>query len=141
MKTILLLLWLPTAALAQKKAELPIAATDSTYGYTALNPLRLKQGDLYKSMALAEVFLHNLRTSDDQPLRLITRFSVKDPGYKRPAIALTDRYTGLPLNGKLSMMDLYIFRTASNDTLRLFVDVSSKGPKLVPVGLKYVGFQ
>ncbi|HEX8426940.1 hypothetical protein [Hymenobacter sp.] len=141
MKWILLLLWLPTTALAQKKSSLPVAATDSTYGYTALNPLRLKQGDMYKSMALAEVFLHNLRTPDDQQLYFIGRFSIKDPAYTPPAIPLTDRYTGLPISGKLGLLDVYIFRTATNDTLRLFVDVDHKGPKLIPKGLKYVGFE
>jgi hypothetical protein len=132
-------LLMATSAYSQRKKAAYTAATDSTYGYTAHNPLRLKQGDIEKSIGLSQVFLRDLRTADDQPLQFLRRTTVHDPQYVRPAIQLTDRSSGMPINGAGGLLDMYLFKTATNDTVRLFVDVYHKGPRLVPKGLKYVG--
>ncbi len=101
----------------------------------------MKQGDIGKSIGLSKVFLRNLRTADDQSLQLLGRISISDPAYARPAIQLNNRYTGLPVSGKLGQLDVYVFKITAGDTLRLFVDIYHKGPRLVPKGLKYVGLQ
>lgn len=133
------LLLVPALGVAQKKA--PVTAPDSTYGYTASNPMRLKQGEPYSSAALSAVFVRNLRTADNQPLELLIRYSIKDPAYSPPAIKIYDRQTGLPISGKLGLLDVYVLKTPAQDTIRLYVDIFHKGPRLIPQKLTYVGFE
>jgi hypothetical protein len=61
-----------------------------------------------------------------------------NPNFKKPLINLYDRTTGMPINGKLGLLDKYVFLTSSTkDTVTLFVDIYNKGDLMLPVGLKY----
>lgn len=114
------------------------ASADSSYGYTAQNPLRLKKGNQQKSMEHAYKFLVGLRTQDGQTLTLLSRATTDNPNYKEPKIKLTNRYTGMPLSGNLGLLDRYVFLTSTTkDTINLYVDVYNKGELQLPVGLKY----
>jgi len=111
---------------------------DSSYGYTAQNALKLKKGNQGKSIAYAYNFLSGLKTHDNQTLKLLFRATVDDPNYKQPAIKINNRYTGMPISGKLGLLDKYIFLTSNTkDTIKIFVDVYNKGPLMLPIGLKY----
>ena len=119
------------------KKQIP-NSTDSTYGYTSVNPLKLKKGDLGKSLENSINFLKGLKTQDGQSLDYYARSSIQDPSYKEPKIKLSNRVTGAPITGKGGILDKYIFVTSiSKDTIRVFVDVYNKGDLKVPVGLKY----
>lgn len=119
------------------KKQIPVS-TDSTYGYSSSNPLKLKKGDLTKSIENSIVFLKGLKTQDGQSLDFYARLSSQDPNYKEPIIKLSNRATGAPITGKGGILDKYIFVTSiSKDTIRIFVDVYHKGDLKVPVGLKY----
>lgn len=114
------------------------ASTDSLYGYTARNPLKLKKGNQEKSIANANIFLSGLTTQDGQLLGLLFRATTSNPTYKEPAIKINNRYTGMPLNGKTGILDKYVFLTSNTkDTVTLYVDIYSKGELLLPIGLKY----
>jgi hypothetical protein len=111
---------------------------DSTYGYTPENPLKLKKGNQEKSILHSRLFLNGLKTQDNQNLVLLARESGHNPNYKKPAIVITDRAPGLPLGGKLGILDKYIFLTSvKKDTISIFVDIYNKGKLMLPAGLKY----
>lgn len=122
---------------AQDFVKLP-AATDSTYGRVPSNPIRLRKGDMGHSMANAMAYLAGLRTLDNQALRQIARWTVNDPTYEKPAMQLKVRATGLPVSGKLGLLDKYTFLTsATQDTVVLYVDIYNRGALALPTGLKY----
>jgi len=113
-------------------------STDSTFGYTNLNPLKLKKGNQEKSIANSYIFLSGLKTLDNQSLSLLIRATTDNPNFKKPLIKLYDRSTGMPINGKLGLLDKYVFLTSNTkDTVTLFVDIYNKGDLFLPVGLKY----
>ena len=115
-----------------------LSSTDSTYGYTAINPLKLKKGNQQNSITNSIIFLKGLKTQDGQALTLLFRVSTSDPNYKEPAIRLQNRFTGLPVGGKLGILDKYVFLTSTKkDTVTLFVDIYNKGSLMLPIGLKY----
>lgn len=113
------------------------AAVDSTFGFTSQNPIKLKNGNYNKSLQYSVGYLKQLKTEDGQQLILIRRGSVEDPNHSQKNPLLVNRYTGMPLNGKLGILDKYQFVTEkTRDTLTLFVDIYNKGELLVPNGLK-----
>lgn len=123
---------------AQKDFAKLLPAADSSFGYTAENPVKLKKGNQEKSIENTHKFLGGLKTTDNQTLILLARSSVRNPGYKKPVIQITDRTTGMPLSGKLAMLDKCIFITSNTkDTVTLYVDIYNKGELFLPVGLKY----
>jgi hypothetical protein len=133
------LLCLTNISFGQKDFTKLVTSTDSTYGYSAQNPLKLKKGNQGKSIVNSEQFLSGLKTKDNQTLIYLFRATVSAPTYKEPKIRLNNRYTGMPISGKLGLLDKYVFLTSnSKDTVRLFVDIYNKGTLMVPVGLKYV---
>jgi hypothetical protein len=78
-----------------------------------------------------------LKTESNEKLELIRRSSVKDPSYVKPKIQLTNRYSGMPMNGKGGILDKYYFVTSGKrDTLVIFVDVYNKSELKIPKGLK-----
>src|SRR5688572_14396680 len=114
-------------------------STDSTYGYTAKNPLKMKKGNLEKSIGHSIDFLKGLRTEDNQKLELLQRFTISVPNYAAPKAQLTNRYTGMPLSGKVGLLDEYNFVTSEKkDTVIIYVDVYNKGELKIPKGLKYM---
>ncbi len=112
---------------------------DPSYGYTPENPITIKNGDLYNSIGSSYYYLSRLRTEKGNKLKLIQRFSVANPNYKKPAIPLTNRYTGQPLNyGTGPLLDLYILSPENeNDTIKLYINPYLKGEIKIPVGLKF----
>lgn len=130
---VLLLTTLMGNATAQKEiASLP-AANDSSYGYTAANPVKLKKGNVEKSILHTMDYLAGLVTTDNQALVLIKRSSVPAPG--RSSTAVSERF-GVARSG---ILDKYVFVAAtSKDTITLFVDIYNRSKTMVPAGLKYV---
>jgi len=133
------LLLVTTNLFGQKDFSNLSNASDSSYGYSAEKPLRLKNGNVEKSVANSYHFISGLKTQDDQDLKVLSRSTVADPNYKKPAIQINNRFTGMPLNGKAGMLDKYVFLTSNTkDTITLFVDLYNKGTLMLPAGLKYV---
>jgi hypothetical protein len=108
-------------------------STDSTYGYSAFNPLKLKKGSPSQSIENAKKFLNGLKTVDDQTLTFLGRSSETDPNFKEPAGEIADF---LDAGG---VLDRYQFVTSvTKDTIVLFVDIYNAEKLMVPKGLKYV---
>lgn len=124
-------------AYSQKEFAALQNATDSTFGYTPQNPLPLKNGNQQKSIRYASTFLRGLRTSDNQTLGFYYRSSMDNPNSKGSRLRIRDR-SGMPLNGKLDILDKYAFVTSTTkDTIILYVDIYNKGALMIPVGLKF----
>lgn len=141
MSTCVLCVWLITFAnksTAQKTFTRLQHATDSTYGYTAANPVMLKNGNEKKSIINEMNYLSGLITADKQHLVLLIRSAVANPRYKYNTPLLNDRF-GAPLaNSKRGILDKYIFLSAdTKDTITVFIDSYSKGEVMLPVGLSY----
>ena len=132
------ILFFKNTAFAQKDFTKLLNSTDSSYGYTGKNPLKLKKGNQEKSMSNSYNFLSGLKTQDNQTLRLLLIVTTDDPNYKEPAIKINNRFTGMPINGKLGLLDKYVFLTSvTKDTVKIFVDIYNRGTLLLPIGLKY----
>jgi hypothetical protein len=114
-------------------------AEDPSYGYSAENPVTIKNADLNNSIGASYYYLSRLRTEKGNKLELIQRFSIGNPNYKKPAIPLQNRFTGQPLNyGTGPLLDLYILKPINqNDTIKLYVNPYLKGKVKIPVGLKF----
>lgn len=114
--------------------------TDLSYGYTPENPVTIKNADLNNSIGSSYYYLSRLRTEKGNKLQLIQRFSVENPNYKRPAVALQNRYTGEPLSyGTGPLLDLYILRPVNeSDTIKIYINPYLKGTVKIPSGLKFV---
>ena len=92
---------------------------------------------LIKSIGYSIDFLKSLTTDDDQKLQLLQRFTVGDPGYVKPKTQLTNRYSGMPMSGKLGLLDKYCFLTTEKkDTVIIYVDAYNKGDLKILKGLK-----
>ncbi len=132
------LIFFSTIVYGQKNFSKLMTSTDSTFGYTNLNPLKLKNGNQGKSVDNSYKFLAGLKTLDNQTLTLLFRATTENPTYKEPSIKINNRFTGMPINGKLGLLDKYVFLTSTTkDTVTLFVDIYNKGDLFLPVGLKY----
>ena len=132
------LIFFSTIVYGQKGFSKLKSSTDSTFGYTNLNPLKLKKGNQGKSIDNSYTFLSGLKTIDNQTLTLLFRSTTKNPTYKEPSIRINNRFTGMPISGKLGLLDKYVFLTSNRkDTVTLFVDIYNKGDLFLPVGLKY----
>ena len=112
---------------------------DRTYGYTANNPVTIKNADLYYSINSSYYYLSRLRTENGNRLQLIMRASVNNPNYKESAIDLRNRYTDMPLSyGTGPLLDLYILKPVNeNDTIEIYINPYLKGKIKVPYGLKF----
>ena len=132
------LIFSSTIVYGQKDFSKLATSMDSTFGYTNRNPLKLKKGNQGKSINNSQKFLAGLKTLDNQSLTLLFRSSEKDPAYKEPAIRINNRFNGMPISGKLGILDKYVFLTSNTkDTVTIFVDIYNKGDLFLPVGLKY----
>ena len=91
-------------------------ATDSTYGYTDTNPLKMKKGNPGRSIGYAYDFLSGLATPDDKDLKFVQRYAVENPKNKKVKSELNHR-----------QLDKYIFVThQKKDTLTIYVDIYRK---------------
>jgi len=115
------------------------STTDLSYGYTAENPVAIKNADLNNSIGSSYYYLSRLRTEKENKLQLIQRYSVENPNYKKPTIALKNRFTGEPLNyGSGPILDLYILRPENEtDTIKIYINPYLKGTVKIPSGLKF----
>jgi hypothetical protein len=114
-------------------------ATRPGYGYTAEDPIRMGySGNLQKNINLCHVYLASLRTSDQQPLLVVYRVSVKDP-VNEPE---QSESLGLPMRNsyrKGGILDLYVLAPAvGSDTVQLYFDIYHKDSLRVPKGLQFV---
>jgi hypothetical protein len=64
---------------SQKDFSTLVSSNDSTYGYSNMNPLKMKKGDQQKSIEYSIKFLKGLRTLDNYKLNYKMRYSVADP--------------------------------------------------------------
>jgi len=113
--------------------------TDLSYGYTAENPVKIKNADLNNSIGSSYYYLSRLRTEKGNKLQLIERFSVANPDYQEPAIPLQNRYTGQPLNyGTGPLLDLFILTPENEpDTIKIYINPYIKGVVKIPCGLRF----
>ena len=107
--------------------------TDSSYGYSANNPLKLRKGDPIGGISNLKKFLQGLRTADGQELTIASRIGIKDPNYK-------EKPGGIAANlGDGGILDMYELITSVTKTkIILYVDVYHKGGLMIPIGLKYL---
>lgn len=111
-------------------------ASDSTYGYSIDNPIKIKKGNNIKTLKRTEVFLNYLKTNDDKKLLLLWRDSYRNPNFDSEKWTLKYR-TGRPVNGNNGILDKYVFVIENTrDTVSLFVDIYNKSNIEIPVGLK-----
>jgi hypothetical protein len=107
-------------------SDIPVS-TDSTYGYTDTNPLKMKKGNPGKSIGYSYDFLSGLTTPDNRSLRFVQRSTVENPKNNEPKS-----------NASSQQLDQYIFVTHDKkDTLTIYVDIYRKADLLIPLGLKY----
>ena len=132
----LALIFISTWTFGQKDFLRLSESEDSTYGYTDMNPLKMKSGNLGKSIGYSYDFLQGLTTHDDQKLRFVQRITVDNPNYKRSRTTSSD--AEMPPGPKGSQLDKYIFFTSEKkDTVTIYVDVYRKGRLKIPMGLKF----
>jgi hypothetical protein len=116
------------------------SSTDSTYGYTAENPVTIKNADLGSSIESSCYFISRLRTKMGNSLEFIVRYSVGNPTYKKPFLPIRDRFTGeLLCHGTGPILDLYILKPQNEkDTIRIYINPYLKGKIRIPMGLQFV---
>ena len=113
------------------------SADDETYGYTASNPILIKNADLGKSINASYYYMSRLRSSNGNNLELIDRFSVGNPNYDDPKIPVNNRYTGQPLNkGGAPLLDCWVL-LSDKDTITLYTNPYKKGVVQVPNGMTF----
>jgi hypothetical protein len=112
---------------------------DLSYGYTAENPVTIKNVNLGNSINSSYYYISRLRSEKGNKLKLIERFSVKNPNYEKPKINITNRYTGEPLSyGTGPWLDMYILKPANeNDTIIIYINPYLKGDIKIPYGLGF----
>jgi hypothetical protein len=115
------------------------STNDLSYGYTANNPIAIKNADLKNSIGSSYYYLSRLRTEKGNKLRQIQRYTVKNSNYKKPAIGLYNRFTGDPMSyGSGPFLDLYILRPENEmDTIKIYINPYLKGIVKIPIGLKF----
>jgi hypothetical protein len=110
---------------------------DKLYGYTAKNPVKIKNGELQTSIQSSYYFLSRLRTADGRGFKLIYRASVENPNYR--STPFTNRYTGMPIGSGGMILDEYhlIPIEGKPDTVIIFINPYVKGDIKIPMGLKF----
>ncbi|MEX2231147.1 MAG: hypothetical protein WD824_03230 [Cyclobacteriaceae bacterium] len=113
-------------------------STDSTYGYTDTNPLKMKKGNFEKSIGYSFDFLQGLKTIDNQKLQFLQRSTVENLNYRRAKVQASNGYTAKPVSGDGGSLDKYTFlKSVEKDTVTIYIDIYNKGKLKIPVGLKY----
>jgi hypothetical protein len=114
------------------------SSTDNTYGYSASNPVLIKNADLDHSIGSSYYYIAHLRSAKGNKLTLLSRRSVFNPKYQQPDIQLVNRYSGMPLNGKGQILDLYVLKAENEaDTIKIHINPYEKGKVMIPVGLTF----
>ena len=114
--------------------------SDKTYGYTAENPVNIKNGDLNNSIGSSYYYLSRLRTMKGNRLQLIQRFSVENPNYRKPSLPMQNRYSGQQLSyGTGPLLDLYLLKPENEiDTIKIYINPYLKGEIKIPYGLIFI---
>ncbi|ARS35650.1 hypothetical protein [Pontibacter actiniarum] len=114
-------------------------AKDPSYGYTAENPIAIKNTDLSSSVNSSYYFLSQLRSSNGNKLEIIRRYSVDNPNYTKAAAPVVNQHTGAPLSyGTGPFLDFYMLKPVNEaDTIKLYINPYHKGEIKVPVGLQF----
>lgn len=112
---------------------------DLSYGYTAENPVLIKNFDLKNSIGSSYYYITRLRTEEGDKLQMVQKFSVANPNYKEPAIPIRNIYTSQPLSyGNGPLLDLYILVSEHKvDTFEIFIIPYVKGEIKIPYGLQF----
>ena len=96
-------------------------STDPTYGYTAENPIKIKNADLSNSINSSYYYLSRLRTYRGNKLNLIIQIATQNPK-----------------SHKFSIIDKYLLKPENEvDTIRIYIDPYSKGVVKIPYGLTF----
>jgi hypothetical protein len=110
-------------------------SNDKSYGYSATNPIKIKNCSLPQSINASLYYLSKLRTEQGEKLQLIQRYSVGNPNYKNRGIPIRG---GGTIGGSGPLLDLYIFQPKSGkDTVKIYVNTYEKDEVKVPLGLKF----
>lgn len=130
----LVLIFNSTIVLGQRDFSRMLVSQDSTYGYTAANPLKMKRGNQGKSIGYSYDFLTGLKTNDNGRLKFLKRITVRNPAKKSKGASKRKRENH---SGNDDALDKYVFVTSAKDTVTIYVDLYSKGKLKIPIGLKY----
>lgn len=109
-----------------------VQSTDSSYGYSINNPLKLRKGDAVGGVSNSKKFLQGLKTADGQDLIIVTRSGVVDPNYIEPPGGIAASL------GDGGILDKYeLVSSVTKDKIILYIDIYHKGGLMIPIGLKY----
>ncbi len=133
MRILPLFILLTSWSSAQRDFSAMGVATDSTYGYTDTNPLRMKKGNFGESIGYSYDFLTGLSTTDDQTLKFVQRHTVDNPQYGDSG---APGASGAQKNRDELDKDIFV-TSREKDTVTIYVDIYRRGDLRIPVGLKY----
>ncbi len=117
----ILILLSPFLFLGQNAFEKLAISTDSTYGYSIKNPIKINKETPLKSIEYTNNFISALRTKDNLSFNVSKRYSLEPP---RKTFSTTN------------LIDVYLLTTEKQDTIYLYVDISKGGKLFIPKGLK-----
>jgi hypothetical protein len=108
--------------------------TDSTYGYTAKNPILIGYSKSQESIRYTYDYISRLRNSNGAPFNILYRVSVDNPSYTPP---LLPRRHGYPYEeGDNGILDKYaLIAIGTVDTIHLYFDIYNHGQLNIPKGL------
>ncbi|WP_289054116.1 hypothetical protein [Carboxylicivirga marina] len=135
---LLLACFLTSCAVSNPKFFADITKSeDDSYGYSAENPITIKNGDLEKSINSSYYFISRLLTAKGNKLQIVARASVKNPNYNTKASKLT--YAGQPISyGDGPLLDRYIMVPENeSDTFKIYINPYMKGEIKIPKGLVF----
>lgn len=126
-----LILLVSSCVVSNQKFFTEIKPSDNKlYGYTAENPIKIKNGDEHNSIKSSYYFLSRLRTADGRGFKLIYQAAVDNPNCY--GAIFTNRFAGM-------ILDKYclIPKEGEQDTVILFINPFVKGDIKIPMGLKF----
>lgn len=110
---------------------------DSTYGYTAQNPIQIGYSKQQESIRYSYDFLSRLRNKDGAPFEIIGRVSIKNPSYKPSLFPRRRGYPGVEIDN--GMLDVYsLIAVGTVDTIVLYIDIYNKEQLYIPRGMKFI---
>ena len=112
---------------------------DPSYGYTAENPVNIKNADLSTSIHSSYYYLSRLRSPHGNKMKVLVQYGVDNPNYRNKWSFIKNTYTGMPIsNGTGLVIDLYLLKPENEvDTIRIYINPYLKGEVKIPYGLKF----
>ncbi len=112
--------------------------SDTTYGYTRMNPISFTNGDIQQSTEALLYYLDHLRTADEKKLIPLMHYTLDNPEYNSDKIRVENKY-GAPAGLKERFLDLWVMKVENEpDTIYLYFSMIKKDTVKVPIGLKFV---